>query len=150
MPDSSTAQVKGYMYKKGKFGWDKCWVLLTNDNVVYIAPNETSKKIQSLIAITVETKVERKKGSDRFPHAVQITSGKTKDTFATDSLQDYSMWIYCLENACGCSDIQELLSEDEDADADAGGKDIQLHTLGEVIYSQGVVFIIVTHNRGVG
>lgn len=117
MPDPSTAQVKGYMYKKGKFGWDKCWVLLSNDNVVYIAPNESSKRIQSLIPITVETKVDRKKGSDKFPHAVQITSGKTKDTFATDSLPDYSMWIYCLENACGCADIQELLSEDEDADA---------------------------------
>lgn len=116
MPDFSSAQVKGYIYKKGTFGkWEKIWMGLAHDNTLYITTNESNKKIHGTIPITPETKIEKKKGSEKLPHALLIVSGKSKDTFATDSLQDYTMWIYCLEQAsAGPNDIQELLSEDED------------------------------------
>ncbi len=117
MPDPASSQAKGYMYKKGTFGkWDRVWMMLTTDNILYIGPSETSKKVQGCVPITPDTKVERKKGSEKFPHAVLVTAGKSKDMFATDSLQDYSFWLYCLETAT--SGITELLSEDED---DGGG-----------------------------
>ena len=116
MPDFRSAQVKGYMFKKGSFGkWEKIWMGLSHDNTLYIAANDTSKKVLGTIAISSDTKIERKKGSEKLPHALLIVSGKSKDTFATASLQDYSMWVYCLEQAsAGPNDIQELLSEDED------------------------------------
>ena len=115
MPDFSAAQVKGYMFKKGTFGkWERVWMGLGNDNVLYISTNETSKKVQGTVVITPDTKIEKKKGSERLPHALQVLTGKSKDTFATDSLKDFTMWVFCLEQATGPNDIQELLSEDED------------------------------------
>ncbi len=116
MPDFSSAQVKGYLYKKGTFGkWEKIWMGLGHDNTLYITTNESSKKITGTILITSDTKIEKKRGSDKLPHAMLIVTGKSKETFSTNSLQDYTMWLYCLEQAsAGPNDIQELLSEDED------------------------------------
>lgn len=121
MPDFSAAQVKGYMHKKGTFGkWEKVWMGLHHDNSLYITTNETNKKVVSTIPISTDSKIEKRKGSDKLPHALTVTTGKTKDTFATDSFQDFTMWLYCLEQAsAGPYDIQELLSEDED---DGGGQ----------------------------
>ena len=115
MPDFSSAQVKGYLYKKGTFGkWEKIWMGLGHDNSLYITTNESNKKITGTVAITSDTKIEKKRGSDKLPHALVVNNGKSKDTFATDLLQDYTMWIYCLEQASAVNDIQELLSGDED------------------------------------
>ncbi|XP_019849255.1 PREDICTED: uncharacterized protein LOC109580477 [Amphimedon queenslandica] len=116
MPDPSTAQMKGYLYKKGKFGWDKVWVVLTYDNSLFMSTNETSKKVSGVIPLGPESKVEEKKINDKkYPHALWLASGKSKETFATDSASDFNLWLTFLKQASGNADIQELLSEDEDA-----------------------------------
>ena len=113
MPDASVAAMKGNLYKKGTFGWDRVWGLFTHDNVIFLSTNETSKKVIQMIQVTSESKIEKKKGSDKYPHAVTISAGKIKETLASDSEAEFGGWIYYLEHAAGCAEIQELLSEDE-------------------------------------
>lgn len=113
MPDVSIATMKGNLYKKGTFGWDRVWVLFTHDNVIFISANETSKKVIQMIPVTSESKIEKKKGPDKHPHAVTISAGKIKETLASESETEFGGWMYYLEHAAGCAEIQELLSEDE-------------------------------------
>ena len=87
-----------------------------------MSANESSKKVIQTFQVDLETKIEKKKGSDKYPHGVTIMAGKAKETLATDSKSDYSNWIDFLEGATGSAEIQELLSEDEDA----GGKIIYI------------------------
>ena len=120
MPDQNTVQMKGYLYKKGKFGWDKVWVVLTYDNTIFMSTNETTKKVSGIIPIGPESKVEEKKSPDKkYPHGLCVASGKSKETLATDSASDFKLWLTYLKQAAGGADIQELLSEDEEA---GGGK----------------------------
>ena len=120
MPDPSSAQMKGYLYKKGKIGWDKVWIVLTYDNSLFMSTNETSKKVSGIIPLGPESKVEEKKSTDKkYSHALWLASGKSKETFATDSASDFKLWLTFLKQASGNADIQELLSEDEDG---GGGK----------------------------
>lgn len=122
MPESSTVQAQSYMFKKGKIGWDRVWVVMTYSNIVFMSANETSKKIIQSVAITTDSKIEKKKGSDKYPHGIVMTSGRVKELIATDSKSDFQNWMAFLERAAGCTEIQELLSEDED-----GGKSYILY-----------------------
>jgi hypothetical protein len=116
MPEPTSFQATGYFFKKATIGWDKVWLGLTFDNGLYMSQSETSKKIIQMIPIAVETKLEKKKGSDKYPHGVIINTGKGKDMLATDSKKDFDYWMSYLEQATGSAEIMELLSEDEDAD----------------------------------
>lgn len=139
MPDPSTAQMKGYLYKKGKFGWDKMWVVLMYDNSLFMSTNETSKKVSAVIPLGPESKVEEKKSTDKkYPHALWLASGKSKETFATDSASDFKLWLTFLKQASGNADIQELLSEDEDAGGGKRGRERE-----RVSEHMAVVYIIV-------
>ena len=114
MPSLAVITMKGYLYQKGTFSWDKKWCVFTADNTLYIATSETSQRPNTVLVITTDSKVQRKNGPDKCRHAVSLAAGGKKEQLGTDSETDFTSWIDLLEQAAGCAQIQELLSEDED------------------------------------
>lgn len=114
MPPATVITAKSVLHQKATFSWDKRWCVFTTDNVLYIASSESSQRPLAVLPITQESKVERRKGPDKYRHAVQLVAGGKKELMATDSESDFNTWINLLEQAAGCGQIQELLSEDED------------------------------------
>ena len=118
MPDLNTVIIRGFLYRKATFGWDRVWVCLTEENTLFLAANDATKKVLQSLQVTEGVKIEPKKGSDKYPHCMLITGGKFKEALATDVKMEFDTWRLCLEQAAGGgAEIQELLSEDED-----GGK----------------------------
>ena len=116
MPPATVVTMKGILYQKATFSWDKRWCVFTTDNTLYVASSESSQRPNAVLAITTDSKVQRRNGPDKYRHAVQVqvVPGGKKELFATDSESDFTSWIGLLEQAAGCAQIQELLSEDEE------------------------------------
>ena len=113
MPDVSVSLLRSYFYRKGTFGWDKVWCVLTHDNTLYISSNESSKKPQLVLSIDLQSKVEKKRGTEKCPYALQLVVGGKREMLASDTEADFLKLMSLLETATGSTDIEELLSEDE-------------------------------------
>ena len=131
MPPATVITMKGALYQKATFSWDKRWCVFTTDTVLYIASSEASQRPLAVLPITTDSKVVRKKGPDRYRHAVQLVAGGKKELMATDSESEFNTWIDLLESAAGCAQIQELLSEDEEDG-------------GEVVHSRSIQLAMLT------
>ena len=129
MPSPAVITMKSYLYQKGTFSWDKKWCVFTADNTLYIANSETSQRPNTVLSITTDSKVQRKNGPDKCRHAVLLVSGGKKEQLGTDSETEFSSWIDLLEQAAGCAQIQELLSEDEDDGGERVVSDRRLYCL---------------------
>lgn len=113
MPEISACLVRSCLYRKGTFGWDKVWCVLTQDNTLYITNSESSKKPQQVLSIGLQSKVEKKRGTDKYPNVLQLMVGGKRELLASDNTTEFLRWLSLLETATGCANIEELLSEDE-------------------------------------
>ena len=119
MPEASVCLLRSYFYRKGTFGWDRVWCMLTHDNMLYVSSSESSKKPQLVLPIDLQSKVEKRRGTEKHPHGLQLTVGGKREMLASDNEADYLKLMSLLETATGVADIEELLSEDE-----GGGKNV--------------------------
>lgn len=114
MPPATVITMKSILYQKATLKWDKRWCVFTADKSLYIAASETSTNALSVMTVTTDSKVVRKNGPDKYPHAVMLNCGGKKELLATENQSDFDSWISLLETAAGVAQIQELLSEDEE------------------------------------
>ena len=96
----SDSKLSGFVQKKGKFSWDKKWLVLS-DQTLYYANSEADKKYQGTLSL-VGASIDTKSSTESRPHVINIKYKTSKMQLSWDDSQVYDDWLRAIKVRNDC------------------------------------------------
>ena len=110
-------QKNGYVYRKGRKKWEKCYCVLSYSALYFTTASDSKEYTHVLHIVDQKSSVKReKKGHEKNAHSLLIKAGGKKEQLSLESSVDCDSWHQTLQQVMSLSGIKELISEDEDTE----------------------------------
>ena len=96
----SDGKLSGFVQKKGKFSWDKKWLVLS-DQTLYYSNSETDKKYQGTLSLAGAS-IDTKSSTESRPHVINIKYKSSKMQLSWDDGQVYDDWLRAIKVRNDC------------------------------------------------